>query len=320
MDDAVQFMHRGIGVRMTDEADTDRYRHLEFTGQPRLRPSVIRERLFSQPISRRTAVEAIEALDAEERAFYEWLLAQAGLDRAHYRPRPLQRRLTSCLRALQARSVAEARKTLLRHPELLPRALSAVVIGVTAFFRDAEVFETIDSTVLPELLRQHRAISVWSVACSDGAELYSIAMLLHEQGGLCRGRLLGTDCRAQAIQTAQRGEYDDTALAALEPGRRERYFIPLAGNRRRVSPLLRSACRWQTADVFACADAAAWDMVLCRNLAIYLEPVAAAELWQRLARALRPGGWLVVGKAERPCRDLPLHRVGPCIYRKEEER
>jgi chemotaxis protein methyltransferase CheR len=297
----------------------DPFRHIEFSGRPGaaralyLRPP---RRVLRPPIQRDDA----EAVSPEEQDFFNWLLAQAGLAGHRYRSRPLHRRLAACLRAIQARSVDEAMRKLQREPWRLPAAVSAAVLGVTAFFRDGPVFEQLHAVVLPELLRSHRAIRVWSAACSDGAELYSVAMLLAELGALHRAMLLGTDCRNSAVETARRGEYDGAAATAVETDLLDRYSEALpAGRRRRLLPLLRSACQWRAEDVFACTDVATWDLILCRNLAIYLEPVASAELWTSLTRALRPGGYLVMGKAERPCRDLPLARVGACIYRRQPE-
>jgi chemotaxis methyl-accepting protein methylase len=298
----------------------DRFRHIEFRGRSNAR------RPLCLPPSRTTArartvrIALPDLLEPGEQDFCQWLLAQGGIDQSQYRPRPLRRRLSACYRALRVGSAAEARARLQREPALIPMAISSIVIGVTAFFRDDGVFDALCRDVLPQLLKARPSISIWSAGCSDGAELYSMAMLLSELGGLRNATLLGTDCRAHAVAAARCGEFDFSAAKPIDPALRERYFEPSSGgNKLRVSPLLRSACRWQTADILACTEAPAWDVVLCRNMAIYLEPYASAELWRRLVGTLRPGGYLVVGKAERPCRHLPLQRISACVYRHEEE-
>jgi chemotaxis methyl-accepting protein methylase len=75
--------------------------------------------------------------------------------------------------------------------------------------------------------------------------------------------------------------------------------------------------RWRVQDALTISDYACWDLILCRNMAIYLDPEAIRDLWVRLSRALRPGGILVVGRAERPS-GAHLRRLGPCIYAREE--
>jgi chemotaxis methyl-accepting protein methylase len=81
---------------------------------------------------------------------------------------------------------------------------------------------------------------------------------------------------------------------------------------------LRRAARWRWANVLAAPEPGPWDLVLCRNLAIYLQPDAVARLWAGLAAVVRPGGLLVSGKAERPVGQADLEPEGPCIYRRVE--
>src|SRR6516164_5078729 len=82
--------------------------------------------------------------------FVNWLFRQAGLSAAHYRPETLRRRLPACLRNLRVRSTEQARQLLERSPGLVPAAVSALLVGVTTFFRDREPFERL-RTLLREL-------------------------------------------------------------------------------------------------------------------------------------------------------------------------
>jgi chemotaxis protein methyltransferase CheR len=81
---------------------------------------------------------------------------------------------------------------------------------------------------------------------------------------------------------------------------------------------VRQALNWQQGNILAVApgDEAAWDVILCRNVAIYLEAAAAARLWSRLSQALDVGGILVAGKAERPDHQAGLVRWAPCVFEK----
>lgn len=199
----------------------------------------------------------------------------------------------------------------------MPVAISALLIGVTQFFREPEVFAFLQQNVLPALAAERAGLRVMSVGCSDGAELYSIAMFLARAGFLKGSTLLGIDCRAEAIRRARRGWFEASRLEGLEPGLVAEFLIA----RRRgwqVCDRLREAVCWRQGDAVAVdlGGEASWDLVLCRNLAIYLEPSAAARLWAGLARSLRPGGILVLGKAERPEGQPSLVRLGPCLFEK----
>src|SRR5690606_25230318 len=126
-------------------------------------------------------------------------------------------RLPACLRSLRAPTVEEGRRVLSGRPELLEEALDVLLLGVTQFFRDPTVFACLRDRVLPELVRDGGRIRVWSAACSEGQELYSVALLLHGCRALERSELLGTDLRASAIARAQAGTYPGELLAHLAP-------------------------------------------------------------------------------------------------------
>jgi chemotaxis methyl-accepting protein methylase len=245
----------------------------------------------------------------------DWVIDRAGLPPGAYRHAPLQRRLPACLRTLRVHSVAAARRLLEDRPDLLPAAVSSLLIGVTGFFRDTAVFEGLRDKVLPSLAGRPGPLRVWSAACSTGAELYSVAILLAEAGLLDRSFLLGTDCRGDAIDRARLGLYDATTLTLVRRATRDKYFEP-AGQRWRPVAALRRQVRWKVADLARSIEAGPWALILWRNLAIYLTPDLVAAIWRRLAEALAPGGFLVVGKAERPPASLGLSALRRGIYQR----
>lgn len=246
--------------------------------------------------------------------FLDWLIQRGGLDGGAYRPAAIQRRLPACLRQLRVASPRAARELLERRPELVSGALSAVLIGVSDFFRDEAVFEVLRGEVLPELVRERVEVRVCSVGCSAGQELYSVAMLLAEFGALERGDLLGVDCRADAVARATAGRFARHEMADVEPQRMERFFHAADGGGT-LRAELRARTRWQVADVLTFDPGASWDLILFRNVAIYLEETRLEGVWARLVSRLAPGACLVTGRAEQPPSGLPLRRVAPCVYR-----
>jgi len=250
----------------------------------------------------------------EECAFIREVLEAAGLDFRHYRPEPMIRRLPACLRALRVDSLAAARLSIKGDRERLARTLNSLLIGTSAFFRDTDVFQSLRRRVIPELLRGRPQPAVWSVACSDGQELYSVAMLLAERRAL-GGTLLGTDCRPAAVANARAARYPAPAAGDIPEDLEARFTIAQQSQCQMAGPL-REAAEWRVSDALAPPPSTDWDLILCRNLAIYLDSISSSRLWPQLAAALRPGGFLIVGKAERP--DVPgLIRHSRCVYRKE---
>lgn len=257
------------------------------------------------------------SLRADQEAFMRWLFSQAGLRASSYRAETLRRRLPACLRALRADTCADAKQILQLDRSRIDAAVGALVIGVTSFFRDAAVFDHLTYNVLRELRHRPRGARIWSAACSDGEELYSIAILLAEMNMLDGAYLLGTDCRPQAIARARAGRYAAALLRDVPQPWIDRYFVR-SGDTWQVNDDMRRRVQWRSGDVTSIIEPGAWDVILCRNMAMYLRPEISGQLWQRMEQALRPGGFLILGKAERPIGTNRLSPVTPCIYRRDK--
>jgi chemotaxis methyl-accepting protein methylase len=288
------------------------YRHVVFPESPEASNRPVN---FTPVLGPPESDDAPE-LSVDEYAAMSWVFEQAGLDADDYRRETLRRRIPACLRALRVETMEQARAAIQKRPHLLSAALNALVIGVTSFFRDPSVFAGIHGQVLPELLSQSSDLRIWSAGCSDGSELYSVAMLVAEHGAIEQSTLLGTDCRPAALAAAREACYDSAAIRHVPAELFGKYFhFDDAGWR--VYPTLRGASRWRCGEVLTAVETSRWDLILCRNLAIYMQATAAQRLWTRLEQLLRPGGMLVLGKAERPIGTTSLRIVAPCIYRRD---
>lgn len=192
-----------------------------------------------------------------------------------------------------------------------------ITIGETFFFRYAEQFTALRTTILPALIAARsaeRGLRIWSAGCSTGAEPYSIAILIHELLGPAlpdwRVSILGTDISQDALQTARAGVYGRWALRTLPPGERLRHFLPgppAAGAGRdgtyTLRPEFRRMVRFERRNLMDLLDGRApppaeFDLVLCRNVLIYFEAEAVLGIVRALGRRLRPEGWLLLGHAE----------------------
>lgn len=193
-----------------------------------------------------------------------------------------------------------------------------ITIGETFFFRYAEQFAALRTTILPALIAARapeRTLRVWSAGCSTGAEPYSIAILLHELLGTAlpdwRVSILGTDISTAALETARAGIYGRWALRTLPPGERLRYFVPgpaVAGPGRdgtfALRPEFRRMVRFERRNLMDLLDGRAapplpeFDLILCRNVLIYFEADTVLGIVRALGRRLTPEGWLLIGHAE----------------------
>lgn len=216
-------------------------------------------------------------------------------------------------------------------PDEMARLAALLTSGESFFMRDAGQMRLVRDRLLPELLRsrqRERYLRLWSAACAGGEEAYSLAILLNElphPGGDWRIEVYGTDLDRSALARAAAGVYGDWSLRGCDPAFRTRYFDP-QGPRWVLKPALRAMVRFLPCDLIhdplpdPARELVGMDLILCRNLFIYLEPEAVLGVAQRLARCLRANGLLVTGHGELHGRCPELLAVEPhpesLVYRR----
>jgi chemotaxis methyl-accepting protein methylase len=298
--------------------DTIDLSHVRFSGATRSPASGRRNRIrFPSPTidgENRQATRPSCALLNESLAS---ILSHAGVNPLMYRPASLERRVPACLRALRAHSLAHAQERVQRHPELAAVAVDTLLLGVTSFFRDPEIFNYLGSTLLPkwhESRVRGAGPRILSIGCSDGHELYSMAIVLHQTGIWPPDLLLGMDCRPSAIARARRGVYAESEVRTLTPAH-ARYFEAAGDSKVQIIDSLRTLAQWQCGDLGRFRERC-FDIVLFRNVSIYFEAAFGEQIWERTLALLNPGGLLVTGKAERPTPGRSLRRLHSCVYQK----
>jgi chemotaxis protein methyltransferase CheR len=188
--------------------------------------------------------------------------------------------------------------------------------GETYFLRDSGLHELLKNTLLPELFERRkgeRAVRIWCAACSSGEEAYSLAILLDElMADQSRWNIfiLGTDINHEAIQKARQGIYSEWSFRGMSDERRQRYFHPHK-NTWALDDAIRSRVIFRTGDLVADAfpdrgsDLHGMDLILCRNMFIYMEPRTVSRIADKLTETLVEGGILITGHGE-----LYAHHLG----------
>jgi chemotaxis protein methyltransferase CheR len=245
--------------------------------------------------------------------FAAWVLQSAGLPSEAYRATPIHRRILACMRTLKTGSAAKAHRLLMQQPGLCEKAIDSLLIGSTEFARDTPVFETLQVIISADRAFHDKPIRIWSAGCSNGAEAYSMAMMLAEAGLLKGSTLVGTDCRASAIREAQAGRYHESSVSSMDASLRRKY-MKNDGKQWCVAESLHAQIQWRVKNLLAGCEKGPWNIILWRNMAIYLTQPYVLQVWEAMMRELRPGGMVVVGKAERPPASTGLKCLSPCIY------
>lgn len=187
------------------------------------------------------------------------------------------------------------------------RIVDAITTNETSFFRDISPFELLRHKIVPELIdRKARTgtakIRIWSAACSTGQELYSIAIMLKELLGdpdRYGVRLMGTDISDDAVARASRGLYSPVEISrGLSEAQRTRYFVPVAGGWQ-IRDEIRAMASFKKLNLMSDFSALGrFDVIFCRNVAIYFTERDKIALFGRLGRALELDGSLLIGAME----------------------
>jgi chemotaxis protein methyltransferase CheR len=191
-------------------------------------------------------------------------------------------------------------------PALLARLVDEVAIGETYFMRERGELESIDwgALLAAAHARGDQGVSVWVAACASGEEAYSIAMLATEAfgGGHVPVSILATDISDRALRRAQEGLYSERSMREIDERRRERFFRERRG-KSAVGEQLRSLVRFRRHNLVAepapPLGEVTFDVVLCRNVLIYFGAADVERVVGSLESALRPGGQLILGAADR---------------------
>ena len=182
--------------------------------------------------------------------------------------------------------------------------ISAITTNVTSFFREAHHFSLLQDRILPSLVappREGGRLRLWSAACSSGEEAYSIAaslLMLCPDADQRDARILATDIDEQILQRAIAAEYTPRQMEGLSPAQRGLLFGPPGSSRIRGE--LRQLIRFRPLNLKGeWPMRGPFDVIFCRNVAIYFPRDRQERLWQRCAELLAPGGWLLLGHSER---------------------
>lgn len=242
--------------------------------------------------------------DLEVYLLLEGVFRRYGVDFRDYSMPSLKRRILRAALAEHLTSISALQDRILHDRSAWLRFLRMLSVHVTMFFRDPAFFRTFRERVVPHL-RKQPFFRIWHVGCSSGEEVYSMAILLQEEGLLGKGRLYGTDLNDATLAKARAGIYSLDLLQAYETN----YLA--AGGRTRFSDyytakydsgIMRSSLRENL--VFAqhnlTSDGrfAEFDVILCRNVLIYFNKTLQQRVHILMHESLSKGGYLGVGHRE----------------------
>src|SRR3984957_4424652 len=235
------------------------------------------------------------------------LRSQTGHDFSQYKRNTIIRRVERRMAVHQIGRVEEYVRYLQLTREEVDALFRDLLIGVTNFFRDSEIFDEVQKKIIPQLFKGKAAgsgIRVWVPGCSTGEEAYSLAMLLQEHMEDMRkqfkAHVFATDIDREAIDQARAGVYPSSIIADVSPERLAHFFYQehADGSAYRVHKTIRDMLIFSEHDLIKDPPFSKLDLISCRNLLIYMGAELQKKLMPLFHYALNPGGMLVLGSSE----------------------
>jgi len=243
--------------------------------------------------------------NSELNRVYKLLRSEYGIDFSLYKPSTVMRRVERRLLLQDGESLATYIDQLESDPGELNALYKDLLIGVTHFFRDKEAFDRLALDVIPPILAQpgNDEVRVWVAGCATGEEAYSIAMLFCDQMQSTQRhrnvRIFATDVHRTSLDFASVGIYSEESLTEVSNDRRSRFFTKVR-DQYQVSSELRKMVVFAPHNVISDAPFTRLDLVTCRNLLIYLQPIAQKKAISLFHFGLKTGGALFLGPSETP--------------------
>jgi two-component system CheB/CheR fusion protein len=236
----------------------------------------------------------------------DYLKRTRGFDFTGYKRASLERRIAKRMQVIGVTAFADYLDYLEVHPEEFSGLFNTVLINVTHFFRDPSTWEFVASSIVPDLIAQHKSgtpLRVWSAGCASGEEAYTLAMIFTEALGANAFRdlvkIYATDVDEDALARARQATYTERDVADVPPELLGRYFDTVDGGARFV---FRKDVRRQVIfgrhDLIQDAPISRVDLLVCRNTLMYFNAETQAKILGRFQFALNDHGVLLLGRAE----------------------
>ena len=250
--------------------------------------------------------------DSDARRLSETQLAEVftilrgahDVDFTHYKPNTVERRIRRRMAVNRVDTLDDYLVHLRAHPREVEDLYSDLLIRVTGFFRDPEVFETLKGSILPAIMRERDESSplrIWVPGCATGEEVYSVAICAMEIASAmeltCPVQIFGTDVSDAAVDKARAGIYPENIAADVTPERLRRFFTKIEGSYR-VSKSVRDCCVFARQNLTKDPPFSKLDLISCRNVLIYLGSMLQRKVMTIFHYALRSDGFLLLGASE----------------------
>jgi two-component system CheB/CheR fusion protein len=262
------------------------------------------EKMSRLRVFERTPETIIDTKQKELQFIFSLLNNKFNIDFSAYKANTIVRRIVRRMNLHKINNAADYITLLKTNPDEPELLYQDLLINVTSFFREPELFNSFTTTIFPELLKNRHStdtLRIWIPACSSGEEACSVAITLFEFLGTkaltTPLHIFATDLSESAIKKARAGIYPSHITQQVSPKMLAKYFIKTDGSYQ-VIKAIRDVCIYATHNLLSDPPFSRMDIISCQNVMIYLDAAAQQKILQSFHYSLKPNGYLVLGKSE----------------------
>lgn len=234
---------------------------------------------------------------AEYERFKAQILTKTGIDLSSYKERQMKRRIESMIKRNSKSTFEEYFKLINVDSDRFNEFINYLTINVSEFYRNANQWDILRDSVIPQLLKNQSNLKVWSAACSTGEEPYTIVMVLSNFFPLSKIKIQAFDIDEEAIDKAKLGIYSEKSITNVPEEFKTKYFTKI-GNSYKISDEIKKCVEFKKFNLLKDKYPSGYDLIVCRNVMIYFTEEAKDKMYHNFNEALRPGGVLFVGSTE----------------------
>jgi two-component system CheB/CheR fusion protein len=248
--------------------------------------------------------ELAEANETALRKLHALMHNKKGVDFSYYKQTTIHRRIMRRVALNKFNDLNDYITFLRENAQEVDLLYKDLLINVTSFFRDPNVYEALSKKIFPEIFKDRKendTVRIWTPACANGEEAYSLAIcifeFLREKSLTIPIQIFGTDLNETAIDRARAGVYHRSVLTNASSQDLQRYFIKTDGRYQIIKPI-RDICIFAVHNLLKDPPFSRMDLISCQNVLIYLETNPQKKILQAFHYSLKPSGYLLLGRSE----------------------
>lgn len=234
-----------------------------------------------------------------------------------YKSKQLTRRIESFMKRTGSESQRQFVELLRNDSKIKKKFMDYLTINVSEFYRNKSMFLELKRQIIDKLQPEKKTLKIWSAACSNGSEPYTLSMIMDEITPFKSHNIIATDIDVTILETAQKGIYTQNDIKNVEDYEVKKYFTK-NDDKYEICSKIKQNVKFKRHDLIMDSYDSGFDLIVCRNVVIYFTQEAKDKIYKKFYNALNPGALLFVGATESiyNYKEIGFEKASTFIYRK----